>query len=83
MGVVPGNTRVINAISVSGSPVAITQQPYIFVFFEDANATSQAYQWAPDQPSWYLMPGTWNYELMLADYQEQTGTINVGPRPRR
>ena len=80
-GVAPGNTKVINAISVSGSPLTLSAQPYVFAFFENTAYASQSYQWGPDAPVWYLMPGTYNYELMLADYQEQTGTITVGSSP--
>ena len=82
-GVEPGYTPVINNISVSGSPVALSAQPYIFAFFESTSYTSQGYQWGADVPVWYLMPGTYNYELMLADYQEQIGTITVGSSPVR
>jgi Thermopsin len=77
-GSVSGFTPVVNNISVSGSPLSLSSQPYVFVFFESTSYASQGYQWAADVPTWYLMPGTYNYELMLADYQEQTGTIVVG-----
>ena len=74
-----GNTKVLNAITVSGAPLApLPAQPYVFVFMENAAIVSQGYQWAPDVPAWYLMPGTYYYELMLADYAEQFGTIVVG-----
>jgi thermopsin len=39
--------------------------------------TSQKFQWAADAPEWYLMPGTYDYELMLSDYQERSGSISV------
>ncbi|MGD0719094.1 MAG: thermopsin family protease, partial [Thermoplasmata archaeon] len=78
VGVVSGYTKVVNAISVSGSPLALSAQPYVFVFFESTNFTSQGFQWAPDVPAWYLMPGRYSYELMLADYKEQFGNITVG-----
>jgi hypothetical protein len=75
----PGSVPVTNAITVSGDPEgALTTQPYVFVFFESTNYTSQGYQWAPDVPTWYLMPGTYNYEVMLADYTQQNGTLVVG-----
>jgi hypothetical protein len=77
-GVAPGNTLVQNGLTVSGSPVAITTEPYLFVFFEDMAFTSQGYQWAADRPAWNLMPGTYRYEIMLADYREQAGSITVG-----
>jgi thermopsin len=83
-GIAPGNTPVTNAITVTGSPLPITQQPYVFVFFQDtANPTfgSQGYQWAGDVPTWYLMPGTYHYEVLLSDYQERTGEITVGTSP--
>ncbi|MGD0718674.1 MAG: thermopsin family protease, partial [Thermoplasmata archaeon] len=76
-GVQTGYTKVLNHISVSGSPLALSAQPYVFAFFESTSYTSQGYQWGPDVPVWYLMPGTYNYEIMLADYQEQTGSITV------
>ncbi len=77
-----GEVAVTNAITVSGDPEgALATQPYVFVFMENTNYTSQGYQWAPDQPVWYLQPGVYNYEVMLADYQEQTGTFSVGTSP--
>ena len=77
---VSGAAPVTNGISVSGSPLApLATQPYVFVFFENRNFSSQGYQWAPDVPTWYLMPGVYNYELMLADYTQVNGTINVLP----
>lgn len=76
-----GQVRVNNAISVSGSPLALSAQPYFFVFFENTNYSSQGYQWASDQSAWYLNPGVYNYEIMLADYQEQTGTFAVSSTP--
>jgi thermopsin len=77
-GVSAGITKVINAISVSGSPLALTAQPYVFVFFENAAIPSEGFGWAPDVPAWYLTPGTYDYEIMLADYAEQSGSITVG-----
>lgn len=76
-GSLPGNTKVVNAISATGSPLALTSQPYFFVFFNNP-ATGIGYAWAPDVPDWYLMPGTYDYEIMLSDYAEQSGAITVG-----
>jgi thermopsin len=80
-GVAPGNTKVENNISVTGSPVPITEQPYVFVFFKNIAFGSEGFQWAADQPAWYLMPGTYRYLIMLSDYKEQTGLITVGSSP--
>ena len=82
-GVSAGQTAVTNNLQVSGSPLSLSAEPYIFVFLEDTSITSPAasYAWAPDVPVWYLMPGTYNYEAMLADYTEQTGSITVGTSP--
>jgi thermopsin len=77
-GIAAGNIRVDNAIRVSGSPVPVVDQPYVFVFFEDTAFPSQGFQWAADSSAWYLMPGTYNYQLLLSDYREQTGSITVG-----
>lgn len=75
---VSGAIPVTNAITVSGAPLApLSTQPYVFVFFENTNFTSQGYQWAPDVPTWFLMPGVYNYEVMLADYTMQNGTFAV------
>jgi hypothetical protein len=81
IGVGPGATKVTNGITVSGSPLPVTTQPYFFVFFENTNYTEQGFQWAPDVPAWFLMPGTYNYQIMLADYVQQNGTITVGLSP--
>ncbi|MGI0156530.1 MAG: hypothetical protein ACREDE_10435, partial [Thermoplasmata archaeon] len=80
-GVAPGNIEVRNHITVTGSPVPVVQQPYVFVFFEDTELASEGYQWAADQPSWHLMPGTYRYDLLLSDYREQSGMITVGSNP--
>ncbi len=81
-GVAPGATQVANAITVSGDPDGpLSTQPYVFVFFENSAYTSQGYQWAPDVSDWYLMPGTYSYEIMLADYVQQNGSIVVGAAP--
>jgi thermopsin len=77
-GTYSGNVRVLNHIRVSGSPLPLTEQPYVFVFFEDTAFRYEGFQWSADTPSWYLMPGTYQYEIMLADYREQTGTLTVG-----
>ena len=81
-GVHPGATKVRNAITVAGDPEgSLSTQPYVFVFFESRAFKDQGYQWAPDVSAWFLMPGTYHYEIMLADYTEQTGTIKVGSSP--
>ncbi len=79
-GIASGNTRVVNDISVVRSPVPVTQQPYVFVFFKDTAFSSQSYQWASDQPAWYLMPGTYRYQIMLSDYRERSGELSVGQK---
>jgi thermopsin len=78
IGTTPGNDKVLNKITVSGSPLPITQQPYVFVFIKNLAFASEGYQWAPDTPAWYLMPGVYRYAIMLADYQEQFGGFIVG-----
>ena len=79
-GVEPGSTEVYNWLSTSGDPDgALAQQPYLFIFMENTAYSSQGFQWVPDVPVWYLMPGTYSYEVMLADYNEVTGTLTVGP----
>lgn len=81
-GVHPGATKVTNAITVAGDPEgALTTQPYVFVFFENRAFRSEGFQWAPDVPAWFLMPGKYRYQVMLADYAERTGTITVGSAP--
>ena len=81
-GVHPGATAVTNDISVAGDPEGpLSTQPYVFVFFESKAFRSDGFQWAPDVPAWYLMPGTYHYQIMLADYSERTGTITVGSTP--
>jgi thermopsin len=77
-GVDPGNTKVVNDITVTGSPLPISAQPYVFVFFQNAADSTQGFQWGADVPAWYLMPGTYTYKVLLSDYQDQTGTITVG-----
>jgi Thermopsin len=82
VGVAPGNTRVQNAIAVTGDPEgALATQPYVFVFFENQAFSSQGYQWAPDVPVWHLMPGVYRYEVMLSDYNVATGHLVVGAAP--
>jgi Thermopsin len=82
VGVEANYTAVTNGISVSGDPEgALATQPYVFVFMENTAYTSQGFQWVPDQPTWYLMPGTYNYQIMLADYLQINGTLTVGAAP--
>jgi Thermopsin len=82
VGVASGNTIVQNAIGVTGDPEgALATQPYVFVFFENEAFASQGYQWAPDGLTWYLMPGTYRYEVMLADYNVASGRLVVGSTP--
>jgi len=77
-GIAAGNTEVVNHLAVTGSPVPVVKEPYLFVFFENTAFSSQGYQWGADVPAWYLMPGSYRYEVMLSDYREQTGRITVG-----
>lgn len=77
-GVEPGSVLVDNSLNVSGDPEGtLSEQPYFFVFLEDTAYASQGYQWMPDLPQWSLMPGTYDYEIMLADYTEVTGVLTV------
>ena len=76
-GNAPGATSVTNEIGISGEPDAGASAPYVFVFFNNTGVAS-GYSWAPDVPTWQLMPGNYSYVLMLADYAEQTGTLTVG-----
>ncbi|MGP8159296.1 MAG: thermopsin family protease, partial [Thermoplasmata archaeon] len=78
-----GSTPVTNAISVSGSPDPTSAAPYVFVFFNGSTFINPEFEWAPDEPVWYLPPGTYQYEVMLADYAEQNGTLVVGTTPTR
>ena len=81
-GVEPGATRVTNSIAVTGDPEGpLTTQPYVFVFLKDTAYRSEGFQWAPDVPVWFLMPGTYRYEVMLADYAVAQGTLHVGSTP--
>ncbi len=79
----PGATPVTNQIEVSGSPVPVSRQPYIFVFLSETSAGGPfaGYAWAPDVPVWYLPPGTYAFEALLAGYAEQNGTFTVGGAP--
>jgi hypothetical protein len=78
-GVAPGATEVVNNLGVLGDPEGpLSTQPYVFVFFKDLADPSQGFQWAPDQPAWFLMPGTYRYALLLADYDQVRGTLVVG-----
>ncbi len=82
VGVASGNTKVLNSIRVTGDPEgALATQPYVFVFFENKAFSSQGFQWAPDVHTWYLMPGVYRYEVMLADYNVASGHIVVGSSP--
>lgn len=76
-GGAPGEVAVANAISTSGSPVVSSSLPYIFVFFNGSTSFDPTFEWAPDVPQWFLAPGTYQYEVMLADYAEQSGTLVV------
>ena len=76
-GNAPGATSVTNEIGISGEPDAGASAPYVFVFFNNTGVAS-GYSWAPDVPTWHLMPGNYSYVLMLADYAEQAGTLTVG-----
>ncbi len=80
-GSAAGSTPVINSIAVSGSPLPLTAPPYVFVFFQSASGADPSWSWAPDVPVWHLAPGTYRYELLLADYAEQSGTLTVGASP--
>ena len=80
-GTAAGATTVANSISVSGSPDASATVPYVFVFFRSYGTFDVQFEWAPDVPVWYLAPGTYQYDVMLADYAEQTGTLVVGTTP--
>jgi thermopsin len=82
-GSAAGSTPVANAITVSGSPDPTSVTPYVFVFFNGSTFINPGFEWAPDESVWYLPPGTYQYEVMLADYAEQTGTLVVGTTPTR
>jgi thermopsin len=73
-----GSTPVTNEISGVGAPVANSPPPYFFVFLQAAGALDTSFEWAPDAPTWYLAPGTYNYTVMLADYDDTNGTLHVG-----
>ena len=83
VGSAAGSTPVANAITVSGSSDPASATPYVFVFLNGSTFVNPRFEWAPDVPVWYLPPGTYQYEVMLADYAEQTGTIVVGSSPTR
>lgn len=80
-GSAAGAGRVTNAITVSGSPVPLSQMPYAFVFIQGLARPDEGYAWAPDVPQWDLMPGNYSYEVMLADYAEETGSFQVSLNP--
>ena len=83
IGSAAGATPVTNAITVSGSPEPLSAMPYVFVFLNGSTFLRPHFEWAPDVPVWYLPPGTYGYQVMLADYAEQTGTLVVGSSPTR
>jgi thermopsin len=80
-GSAPGSTPVVNEVSVSGDPESAKSSPYVFAFFNTSASPDSSYEWAPDVPVWHLAPGAYHYQLMLADYAEQTGTLVVGGTP--
>ncbi|MGP8017337.1 MAG: thermopsin family protease [Thermoplasmata archaeon] len=82
-GSAAGSTPVTNAIAISGSPDPASTPPYVFVFLNGSTFVNARFEWTPDVPVWYLAPGTYQYEVMLADYAEQTGTLVVGTSPTR
>lgn len=77
IGAAAGYTTVVNEITSTGAPVP-SGQPYFFVFFENQGLATEENSWAPDVPLWHLAPGTYHYEVMLSDYTQQNGTLNVG-----
>jgi ABC-type dipeptide/oligopeptide/nickel transport system permease subunit len=78
LGSTAGFTPVRNEITVLGSPISTSTTPYVFVFFNGSTFYHPSFEWAPDVPVWYLPPGTYPYEVMLANYAEQRGTLVVG-----
>jgi len=80
-GSAAGSTSVSNQVTVSGDPEVATSTPYVFAFFNTSAYPDRSYEWAPDVPVWHLAPGTYHYELMLADYAERNGTLVVGATP--
>ena len=80
-GASPGSTAVTNGISVSGEPDGGAGTPYVFVLLHTPSLFDDQFEWAPDVPAWSLAPGTYDYEVLLADYAEQTGTLVVGSSP--
>ncbi len=79
-----GTVAVTNHITVTGSPLTLTAQPYIFIFIEDTSVTTPAdgFWWSPDVPVWYLNAGTYDYEAFLSDYTDVTGgTFTVSTSP--
>jgi len=80
-GSAAGSIPVTNAIQVSGSPDPSGTAPYLFVYFSNTSGLDTQFEWAPDVPVWNLAPGAYQYEVMLADYAEQSGTLLVGPGP--
>lgn len=78
-GVVAGEVPVTNNITLSGAPDTSSAPPYVFVFLDDTSvlAPTPWYAWAPDVPTWYLMPGNYTYGVMLSDYDPEFGTLTV------
>ncbi len=76
-----GSTPVRNAVAIAGAPDGGGSVPYVFVFLNLTTSIDTTYEWAPDVPVWYLAPGTYHYEIELADYAEATGTLVVGGLP--
>jgi len=81
LGSTAGATPVSNEIHVTGSPIAESGTPYFFVFLNGSTFIDPRFEWAPDVPEWYLPPGNYSYEVMLADYAEATGSFSVGTSP--
>jgi len=80
-GSAAGSTPVTNLISVSGSPDPTATSPYVFVFLHTPSFYDSVWEWAPDVPVWHLAPGSYSYEVMLADYANRSGTLVVGASP--
>jgi len=80
-GASAGSTAVTNGITVSGQPDSGAVSPYVFVFLHTPSLFDDQFEWAPDVPGWSLAPGTYDYEVLLGDYAEQTGTLVVGSSP--
>ena len=77
-GASAGATAVTNAITVTGAPDSGASPPYVFVFLSTSSSIDGQYEWAPDVPVWHLAPGTYHFEVLLADYAQQLGSFVVG-----